>query len=188
MTNHVHFCQEYFEDVRVPAANLVGQENQGWYIGAALLDFERSGIGSASGMRRSLHELLEFVRENRTMNQPSMAHRPEIRQKLADRFIEIEVGRNLSYRIASIQEAGKVPNYEASMGKLYSSELGTRFGYTGFQILQLYGQVKEGDKYARMKARFGLSTQTYLTTTIGGGTSEIQRNIIATRGLGLPRD
>ena len=98
------------------------------------------------------------------------------------------MGRNLSYRIASIQEAGKVPNYEASMGKVYSSELGVRLAYTGFQVLQLYGQVREEDRWAKMKARFGLGTQTYLTTTIGGGTSEIQRNIIATRGLGLPRD
>jgi alkylation response protein AidB-like acyl-CoA dehydrogenase len=188
MTNYVHFCQEYFEDVRVPAANMVGQENQGWYIGAALLDFERSGIGSASGMRRSLKELIDFCHENRGSGQPSISHRPELRHKIADRFIEIEVGRNLSYRIASIQEAGKVPNYEASMGKVYSSELGVRLAYTGFQVLQLYGQVREEDRWAKMRARFGLGTQTYLTTTIGGGTSEIQRNIIATRGLGLPRD
>jgi alkylation response protein AidB-like acyl-CoA dehydrogenase len=187
MTNYIHFCQEYFEDVRVPKAQMVGQENQGWYIGAALLDFERSGIGGASGMRRSLHDLMEFIHENRSLGQPAMAHRPEIRHKLADRIIEVEVGRNLSYRIASLQEAGRIPNYEASMGKLYSSELSTRLSYTGFQILGMYGQVREGDKYARLKARFGLGTMTYLTTTIGGGTSEIQRNIIATRGLGLPR-
>jgi alkylation response protein AidB-like acyl-CoA dehydrogenase len=187
MTNYVHFCQEYFEDVRVPKENLVGPENQGWYIGAALLDFERSGIGGASGMRRTLHELIEFVRENRTMNQPSTGHREELRYKIADRVIEVETSRNLSYRIASMQEAGKIPNYEASMAKVFSSELGTRISYTGFQVLQLYGQVREGDRWAKMRAQFGLGTMTYLTTTIGGGTSEIQRNIIATRGLGLPR-
>lgn len=187
MTNHIHFCQEYFEDVRVPAENLVGAENQGWYIGAALLDFERSGIGSASGMRRSLSELIDFCRQNGTLGQPSIAHRPELRLKIADRYIETETGRNLSYRIASIQQAGKVPNYEASIAKVFFSELGVRLAYTGFQVLQLYGQVREEDKYAKMRSRFGLGTQTYLTTTLGGGTSEIQRNIIATRGLGLPR-
>ncbi len=187
MTNYVHFCQEYFEDVRIPAENLVGEENQGWYIGAALLDFERSGIGGASGMRRTLHELIDFVRENRGIRQPDTSNRPELRQKIADRWIEVEVSRNLAYRIASIQEAGKIPNYEASMGKVYSSELNVRLAHTGFQALQLFGQLYEASKWSKLRARFALGTQTYLTTTIGGGTSEIQRNIIATRGLGLPR-
>jgi alkylation response protein AidB-like acyl-CoA dehydrogenase len=188
MTNHIHFCQEYFEDVRVPAENLVGQENQGWYIGAALLDFERSGIGSAAGIRRSLEDLIGFVKENKSTGQPSNTSRPEVRNKIADRYIEMETGRSLSYRIASIQEAGGIPNYEASMAKVFFSELSTRMSYTGFQVLQMFGQVREGDRWAKMRARFGLGTMTYLTTTIGGGTSEIQRNIIATRGLGLPRD
>jgi alkylation response protein AidB-like acyl-CoA dehydrogenase len=188
MAGYVHFCQEYFENVRVPKENMVGEENQGWYIGAALLDFERSGIGGASGMRRTLHDLIDFYRENQTAGRPATAHRRNLRLKMADRMIEIEAGRNLSYRIASIQQAGKIPNYEASMGKVFSSELNYRLAYTGFEVLQLFGQVRETDKWAKLRGRFGLATQTYLTTTIGGGTSEIQRNIIATRGLGLPRD
>ncbi len=187
MTNYIHFCQEYFEDVRIPRENLVGEENQGWYIGAALLDFERSGIGGASGMRRTLHDLIAFVRETHASGKLDGRRRELLRGKIAERWLEVEVGRNLAYRIASIQEAGDVPNYEASIGKVFSSELGTRLGYTGFQALQLYGQLYEGSKYAKLRARFALATQTYLTTTIGGGTSEIQRNIIATRGLGLPR-
>ncbi|MGH2585183.1 MAG: acyl-CoA dehydrogenase family protein, partial [Dehalococcoidia bacterium] len=104
------------------------------------------------------------------------------------RMIEMEAGRNLSYRIATIQQAGKIPNYEASMAKVFFSELNVRLAYTGFEALQLHGQVREGDKRAKLQGRFALGTQTYLTNTIGGGTSEIQRNIIATRGLGLPRD
>jgi alkylation response protein AidB-like acyl-CoA dehydrogenase len=187
MTGHVHFCQEYFEGVRVPRENLVGEEDQGWYIGAALLDFERSGIASAAGTRRTLEELIEFYRENRKVGQPAVACRPALRSKLADRMIEVETGRSLSYRIATIQQAGKIPNYEASMGKVFFSELNMRVAFTGFEVLQLFGQLREGDRWAKLRARFALGTQTYLTTTIGGGTSEIQRNIIATRGLGLPR-
>ncbi len=187
MTGYIHFCQEYFEDVRVPAENMVGKENEGWYIGAALLDFERSGVGSAAGIRRNLHELIEYVKTNRGQGQPSTEHRPELRHKIADRIIEVEAGRNLSYRIASIQQAGGIPNYEASMAKVFFSEVGMRVGYTGFQVLQLFGQLKEESRWAKMRARFALATQTYLVMTIGGGTSEIQRNIIATRGLGLPR-
>jgi alkylation response protein AidB-like acyl-CoA dehydrogenase len=188
MTNYVHFCQEYFEDVHVPRENLVGEENKGWYIGAALLDFERSGIGSAASMRRSLQDLFDFYKETDTTRQPDTASRRGMRLKLADRLIELEAGRNLSYRIASIQAAGRIPNYEASIGKVFFSELNVRLSYTGFELLQLYGQVKQGDKWAKLQGRFGLGTQPYLTTTLGGGTSEIQRNIIATRGLGLPRD
>src|SRR5262249_4803448 len=56
MTGYVHFCQEFFEGVRVPKENLVGEENRGWYIGATLLDFERSGVGSAASIRRNLHD------------------------------------------------------------------------------------------------------------------------------------
>ena len=188
MTNYVHFCQEYFQDVRIPKENLVGEENQGWYIGAALLDFERSGIGSASGARRTLEDLTAFVAENRTLGQPDNSRRwDSLRYKIADRYIEMEAGRGLCYRIASIQEAGRIPNYEASMGKVFFSEFGTRLQLTGFDVLSLFGQLKAGDRWSRLKARFSLGVQTSIIGNIGGGTSEIQRNIIATRGLGLPR-
>jgi alkylation response protein AidB-like acyl-CoA dehydrogenase len=188
MTNYVHFCQEYFEDVRVPRENLVGEENQGWYIGATLLDFERSGIGSAAGSRRTLEDLIAFYKENRSTLQPDNSRRTaSIRYKLAERMIELETGRSLCYRIASIQEAGRIPNYEASIGKVFFSELGTRMMETGFDVLGLFGQVREGDKWAKLRARFSLGVQTSIIGNIGGGTSEIQRNIIATRGLGLPR-
>lgn len=73
------------------------------------------------------------------------------------------------------------------MAKVFFSELSMRVSYTGFQVLGMFGQVRETDRLAKLRGRFGLGTMTYLTTTIGGGTSEIQRNIIATRGLGLPR-
>src|SRR6185437_10928111 len=112
-------------------------------------DFERSGIGSAAGMRRSLEELIAFCKENRSIGQPAMNHRPELRAKIADRFIEMAAGRNLSYRIASIQEAGRVPNYEASMAKVFFSELNVRLGYTGFQVLQVYGQVRGSARRSR---------------------------------------
>ncbi len=186
MTGHVHFCQEFFEDVRVPATNLVGEENRGWYIGATLLDFERSNIASAAGFRRSLDELVSFLRGPEARPIDSMA-RQRLRHELADRYIELAVGRNLSYRIASIQEVGGVPNYEASMGKLYFSELGNRLATTTLHALGLAGQMAPGSSRAVLAGSGMLGVMTTLIGTIGGGTSEIQRNIIATRGLGLPR-
>jgi alkylation response protein AidB-like acyl-CoA dehydrogenase len=187
MTGYVTFCQEYFEDVRVPVKNRVGEENQGWYIGAALLDFERSGIAGATSIRRGILRLADFVRANRSVGRPNLEGRVRIRHKIADRLIEAEVGRSLSYRIASIQEAGKIPNYEASMAKVYFSELGTRVADTGFEVMQLYGQLREGEPRARLNGHYALSVMMSLIGNIGGGTSEVQRNIIATRGLGLPR-
>jgi alkylation response protein AidB-like acyl-CoA dehydrogenase len=184
MAGYITFCQEYFEDVRVPAANRVGEENQGWYIGAALLDFERSGIGGATAIRRGIYALASFVRESRPVAPERL---PALRHKIADRLIEAEVGRSLSYRIASIQEAGRIPNYEASMAKVYFSELSTRVAQTGFEAMALHGQLREGEPKARMGGRYALSLMMSLIGNIGGGTSEIQRNIIATRGLGLPR-
>ncbi len=187
MTGHIHFSQEFFEDVRVPKENLVGEENRGWYIGAALLDFERSNIAAAAGVRRTLHDLIAFLKDKRDGARLASAQRASVRYAIADRMIEVEAGRNLSYRIASIQEQGQVPNYEASMAKVFFSELGTRTMFTGFEAMGLYGQLLTGDPWAKLRARFALGVQTQIIGNIGGGTSEIQRNIMATRGLGLPR-
>jgi alkylation response protein AidB-like acyl-CoA dehydrogenase len=184
MTGYVTFCQEYFEDVRVPARNLVGEENQGWYIGAALLDFERSGIGGATGIRRGLDRLVAFVRERRRAGSELSG---TLRHRIVDRYVEAEVARSFSYRIASLQAAGRAPNYEASMGKVFSSELSSRVADTGFQVLKMYGQLRENEPRAQMDGRYSLSVMMSIIGNIGGGTSEIQRNIIATRGLGLPR-
>jgi alkylation response protein AidB-like acyl-CoA dehydrogenase len=152
-----------------------------------LLDFERSGIARGASIRRTLDDLVEYCRDARAGGPGADSYRPHLRANIADRYIEMETGRNLSYRIASMQEAGQIPNYEASMSKVFHSELGVRVAHTGFQVLQMHAQVKENQRWSRLKGRIELETQTTLIGNIGGGTSEVQRNIIATRGLGLPR-
>jgi hypothetical protein len=109
-----------------------------------------------------------------------------LRYELADRMVETEVARMLSYRVASMQARGLIPNYEASSLKLFSTELNQRIARSAMHILGLYGQLKgdEAPNKGRWLATY-LRSQAY---TIEGGTSEIQRNIIAQRGLGLPRD
>ena len=98
------------------------------------------------------------------------------------------MGYNLSLRIASMQARGLVPNYEASMGKMFGSELAQRIARTGTKVFGLYGKLWSGaEPLAPLRARH---TQTYVSSVVGtiaGGSNEIQRNIIATRGLGLPR-
>jgi alkylation response protein AidB-like acyl-CoA dehydrogenase len=179
--------ETFYEDVRVPVANLVGEENRGWYVGMTLLDFERSGIGGAVQMRHQLQQLLGYLRtpEGAAKAAPTLA---QARDAVADRFIEAEVLFNLSGRVASMQAQGLVPNYEASMGKIYSSELVQRISRTGMKVFGLYSNLWDMDEpLVPLDARF---TQNYCHTvvqSIFGGANEIQRNIIATRGLGLPR-
>ena len=177
----------FYDDVHVPRRNLVGEENRGWYNVMISLDFERTaGVARASQLRRMVDELIKFAKETKVKDKP-LAKDPLVRHKLAEIAIECEVGRMLAYRVVWMQAKGLIPNYEASMIKLYATELMQRVAHVGTQIMGLYGQLGIGSKWAPLK---GAMEDAYLSTvgrTIAAGTSEVMRNIIATRGLGLPR-
>ena len=168
----------FFEDVRVPATNRVGEENRGWYIGATLLDFERSGIGQAIGAHHTVMELVQLAKEQGVSE--------TMRAELADRLIEADVSRFLSYRIISMQKRGLIPNYEASVNKMYYSELQQRIARTGIKLTGAYGMLRD-EVRTPLRARFSREYMTSIPATIAAGSSEIQRSVIATRGLGLPR-
>ncbi len=172
------FNEVFFDNVRVPKANMVGEENRGWYHAAATLDFERSSIATFAGTRRYLDDLLPLVRSRGLDDRD--------RHAMADLYTTVLVGQMLSYSIASMQEAGRVPNKEASVAKLMSSELRQNASVVAIRALGMAGQVHEGPG----AVKYGRYTRDYLanvSATIAGGTSEIQRNVVATRGLGLPR-
>ena len=110
-----------------------------------------------------------------------------MRNKLAEMAIEVEIAYMLSYQVVHIQSRGEVPNKEASIDKIVGSSAEQRAFDTAMQVLGLHGQLTEGSKHAPLR---GFVEKNYLFTrssTIAGGTNEIQMNIIATRGLGLPR-
>ena len=178
------FNEIVFDNVRVPAKYLVGEENRGWYIGMTTLDFERSNISTAAQHRRSFEQLAGYVREQRPVRNGDGAG---VKAKLAELAIENEVGRYLSYRVASIQSHGLIPNYESSAAKVYHSEAGQRLARSGLQVMGLFGQLREESKHARLAGRFARMYLTTVGSTIAAGTSEIMRGIIAQRGLGLPR-
>lgn len=186
MHGRAGFNQTFYDNVRVPRENVLGEEHRGWYVGATTLDFERSGIGRFAGCQRALEHLTQYCRET-TVGGIRVIDRSGVRVKLADLAVEVEVGRNLAYRVAWMQGAGKIPNYEASMSKLYGSELIQRVARAGTNIMGLYGVLYEGSKWAQLEAKMQVLYLSSVAATIGAGTSEIQRNIIATRGLGLPR-
>ena len=189
MTGAAEFNEVFFEDVRVPVKNLIGELNRGWYVGATLLDFERSSIGNAIGTRKTLDELLTFlVDEDRADSGRSRLGESSVRAMLPDRYIDAEVAALFSYRVFTMHNRGLVPNYEASVGKVFNTEMMQRIGNTAVKALGLYGQLAgKDDERAPMRSRWQQYYMGAVAATIGGGTSEIQRNVIATRGLGLPR-
>jgi len=165
----------------VPGATRVGEENNGWYVAMTLLDFERSNIGGAVGARRTLRRLLDVVRANRDLHARVKAS--PVRHEIAQRYIETEIMYQFSLRIISMQNHGQLPNDEASMAKLYNSELSQRLAQTSMQALGMRANLTEGTE----ASGFADIYVGMVPATIRGGTSEVQRNVIATRGLGLPR-
>ena len=183
MAGYHEFNEVFFEDVRVPVANRVGEENSGWYVAMTLLDFERSNVASIAANQRTLEQLAGVLR-----SAPKVAYRDILRHHLADLWIANETGRLLSYRTAWMQESGKIANYEASVIKILATELGQKIENYGVNLLGLGGQLEPDSKYVPLNGVVEKGHLSAVSPTIYSGSSEIQRNIIATRGLGLPRD
>lgn len=186
MANGHEFNQIIFDNVRVPRRNVVGEENRGWYVAVTLLDFERSGIDYSAMARRLLDEMWEYATETRSNRRP-LIETPWVRNSLADQYIECEVARLMAYNVAYMQSEGLVPNKEASMSKVFGSETLQRATTAAMEILGLYGALGRDDKWAPLKGRVQEHWMISFSHKIAAGTSEVQRNIIASRGLGLPR-
>jgi alkylation response protein AidB-like acyl-CoA dehydrogenase len=180
------FCLVTFEGARVPKSALIGEENRGWYVVAANLDFERSGIERVAQGYSLWQDFLAFVKQA-SFNGHRLADDPRVRNTLAQTQIEFEVGRLLCYKVAYEMSQGRVPNIEATASKLFGCEATQRRARTMSQVLGLYGQLEPGSPHAPLAGRVERAWVYAITWTIAGGTSEIMRNIIATRGLGLPR-
>lgn len=180
MAGSHEFNEIFFEDVRIPASQLVGEENRGWYNVAVGLDFERSSIGATSNARRTVDDLVAYLRDSRPPISSAARHR------LVEHAIAVTVLRTMAYNIASIQEkTGIAPTREAQMAKLFGAELQQDIQATAIRIFGLEGAAtREGS----VASRYHHSFLRAVANTIEGGTSEIQRSVIATRGLGLPRE
>jgi alkylation response protein AidB-like acyl-CoA dehydrogenase len=176
----------FFEDVRVPRDHLIGERGMGFYYAMMALDFERIMIGSVGMLRRLLAELHRFVRRARRDGRP-LARIPWVRRALADLEMRVEVGRLIGLLNASLIDRGEVPTKEGSMAKVYVTELNAHLASVGMEILGLAGQLAPDDPAAPLRGRLQWLYTTAPMQRFGGGTNEIQRCIIAQRGLGLPR-
>ncbi len=185
MAGQHSFNEIYFDNARVPTENLVGGENQGWYIVATALDFERSGITYTAYSRKTLALIERFLEEGRAAGQ-AWARDPIARHLAADIAVQVAIQRSFAYRVAWMQSRGLVPNQEASVAKVFGSETQQRAAQAALRIAGMAGQVTNGVR-APMEGRALTQYLSSISVTIAAGTSEIQRNIIATRGQGLPR-
>ncbi len=176
----------YWEDVRVPADALVGEENRGWYYAAHALDFERVSIFTVSGVRAVFDALMRWARE-----EGPGGRRPiddgHVSRTLADYKVQIEVLQMLAYRNLGMINRGEHPNHEASEVKIFSTELMQRLLHAGTKLLGPYGQLTPESALAPLGGRVEQGYLAAVMPTFGAGSNEVMRNIIATRGFGLPR-
>jgi 3-oxocholest-4-en-26-oyl-CoA dehydrogenase alpha subunit len=170
----------FYDNVVVPKKNLVGEKNRGFYYTVTALEFER--VLSVGRLTKTFEELVDYVKKT-----PSLKENSLVRQKLAQIATEIEVAKLFVYRLAWLQTRRTVANYEAAASKLFSSELSQRMAATGMEIMGLLGLLQKDSGKAPLNGKFEYLVRETLLNTIAGGTSEVMRNIIATRGLDLPR-
>jgi alkylation response protein AidB-like acyl-CoA dehydrogenase len=175
-----------FDNVRVPKKNLVGELNRGWYVGAALLDFERSGVDRPARAKRVLEDLVQFSKEN-SKNGVRLSDDPVVRRELAELAVQVETTRLMCYNVAWMQSQGLIPNKEASITKVYGTEMVNRLYGFGVKMLGMHGQLDPGSKWAPLRGRIENAWLRSFGGMVAAGTSEIQRNVVAQRGLGLPR-
>ncbi|MAX11764.1 MAG: hypothetical protein CL710_05740, partial [Chloroflexi bacterium] len=180
--------ESFYTDVKIPVSRRVGEENRGWYVGMTLLDYERSNITGAVELKKEIEGLIDFLSTDEGKQKSTIADRESVKGKIVDHYIEAEVLNNFALRIISMQAADQIPNYEASTSKVFGANSQKELQQTGMKTFGLYSQIWDSlSKWAPMNARFTQNSVHSISRTIAGGTNEIQKNIIATRGLGLPR-
>jgi len=183
MADTPSFNEVFFDNVRVPKKDLLGDLNRGWYVATTTLDFERSGIINAVSLQNLVRLIADYARAH-----PRAGAQASLRHEIVDRAIEAEIAIVFSYRVATMQAKGLIPAQEASITKLFGSELAQRISRTAVKVAGLQGQLTEGSPYAAEGGRFDAWYRIAIGSTLAGGTSEIQRSVIAQRGLGLPRE
>jgi alkylation response protein AidB-like acyl-CoA dehydrogenase len=176
----------FFDNVRVPKANLLGELNRGFYHAMQVFEFERRMTGDAAGNKRSLQELVQFCKETISDGKP-LIEKQEVRKALSSLAVEIEVQRLAgwysSWRFAQREKLGPA-QYELS--NYYAKKLGASHAKRMIDILGLYGQLSTGSKWSALAGR--LEKMWKVTRSLhAGGTFEVIKIVLAQRGLGLPR-
>ncbi|MFM8413078.1 MAG: acyl-CoA dehydrogenase family protein [Alphaproteobacteria bacterium] len=176
----------FLDNVRVPRSNLIGECGAGFYYAAMALNFERLAIGSVGMARRMFRNLVRLVRERVVDGRP-LKDEPWVRERIARLATELEAGRMLGLETAWAIDQGRMPAAESSMAKIFVSELVQRLADAGCEILGLDGQLHPEEPAALVEGRMQWLYRLSPMLAFGGGTNEVQRDIIGFLGYGLPR-
>ena len=177
----------FFDNVRIPRANQIGEPNRGWYHVAMALDFERVSLGGRyAGLLKRLNALVKYANET-TANGAPLSQDPYVRGQFADLGIKLEVVRMFSYRTAWMIDQGQVPNYESSAQKIIATDLIQEIADFGVELLGMHGQLTKDSPHNRLDGELEQAYRSGIFLRFGGGANEVQRDIIARRGLGMPR-
>lgn len=176
----------FYDNVRVPKNRMVGEKNKGFYYVMEAIASERNQVFIPARLWPLLQGLVDYVKTTTYKGRP-LAEDSVIRDKLAQAAIELEIAGVLADHSRWLESTGQPLSYEPEVTKIFVSESEQRLATLGMQILGLFSQLMEGSIHAPMKGRFSWEYLHAFMTTLGGGTSEVGRSVIAQRGLGLPR-
>jgi 3-oxocholest-4-en-26-oyl-CoA dehydrogenase alpha subunit len=177
----------FFDNVKVPLKNLVGELNEGWKYAMMALNLERFDIGSIADVRRMLIDVICFLKET-TIDGEVLSKNIMIRQRVAELYAELEVCKWLCYAAAWMIDEGRMPTGKMLMVKIMGSELKTKFSDLGMQMMNLFGQLRQYSKWVPLHGELERLYRMSPTWRFGGGTNEILRDIIAQTELKLPRE
>jgi alkylation response protein AidB-like acyl-CoA dehydrogenase len=186
--NRHHFNEVFFDNVKVPAENLVGEENRGWYHLMEALAFERRSIGPllAGSSKRLVEYVVQYCKDTTYQGKP-LSENPAIRQKLADMVIDVEMIRMFTFQFTWRLTQGVIPVYEASRNKLAGDQIIRRFATSAADMLGAYSQVDLDSKWARIQGRVQGTYLGFPGNMIAAGTGEVEKSIMAQFNLGLPK-
>ena len=186
MTGASGFNEVFFDDVRVPKRNVVGHINEGWKVAVTTLMFERTALGGYYTYQRTVDRLVRLAQKVRRGDGTAWDD-AAVRQHIAQFAIEVQAMKYTEYRRLTRPLHGQPPGPEGSVGKLFGTELNLRLARFAIELLGPYGALELGDEFAIDEGRWSRMALAVRGMTIAGGTSEVQRNIIGERVLGLPK-
>ncbi len=186
ITGHAEFNETFLDNVRIPQHQVLGEKNRGWYVAMGGLEGERTVVSFSIMRENTIRDLIKMAKQLKRNGQP-LSKDPLARQKLAQFYIDTIVAKYMELRAFTHMLRGEPLGASGSITHVFEEEFGQRLQDFAIQLQGQYGQLMRGSRYAIEQGRWQNSFLRSRGLTIAGGTSEINRSIIAQRGLGLPR-